>query len=66
MRQLAEDARRQLLSNQNLPADRRNAALNAIQAEAERAMRETLGDQAYTEYSRGASWIRGLGANGSN
>ena len=37
MRRLAEEARRQLLSNQDLPADRRNAALNAIQAEAERA-----------------------------
>ena len=63
MRQLAEDARRQLLSNQDLPEDRRAAALNAIQAEAERATRETLGEQAYAEYSRGAAWIRGLGAN---
>jgi hypothetical protein len=63
MRQLAEDARRQLLSDQAIPADRRAAALNAIQAEAERAARETLGDQAYTEYSRNATWIRNLGAN---
>jgi hypothetical protein len=63
MRQLAEDARRQLLSNQNLPEDRRAAALNAIQAEAERATRETLGDRAYTEYSRSATWIRSLGGN---
>jgi hypothetical protein len=63
MRQLAEDARRQLMSNQDIPDDKRAAALNAIQAEAERAMRETLGDQAYTEYSRGATWIRNLGAN---
>ena len=63
MRQLAEEARRQLLSNDDIPSDRRAAALNAIQAEAERATRETLGEQAYAEYSRGATWIRGLGAN---
>jgi len=63
MRQLAEESRRQLLDNQNLPADRLAAALNAIQAEAERSTRETLGDQAYAEYSRSATWIRGLGAN---
>jgi hypothetical protein len=63
MRQLAEEARRQLLSNEDIPSDRRAAALNAIQAEAERATRETLGEQAYAEYSRGATWIRGLGAN---
>ena len=63
MRRLAEEARSQLISNQNIPADRRNAALNAIQAEAERATRETLGDKAYAEYSRSATWIRGLGAN---
>jgi hypothetical protein len=63
MRRLAEDARSQLLINQDIPADRRNAALNAIQAEAERATRETLGEKAYTEYARSATWIRGLGAN---
>jgi tRNA U38,U39,U40 pseudouridine synthase TruA len=63
MRRLAEEARSQLLSNQDIPADRRNAALNAIQAEAERATRQTLGDKAYDEYTRSATWIRGLGAN---
>jgi hypothetical protein len=63
MRQLAEDARRQLLSSQDITEDRRNAALNAIQAEAERATRETLGEKAYAEYSRSATWLRGLGAN---
>jgi len=63
MRQLAEEARRQLLSNQDIPADRRDAALSAIQAEAERATRQTLGEQAYAEYSRSAAWIHGLGAN---
>jgi hypothetical protein len=63
MRQLAEESRRQLLDNPNLPADRLAAALNAIQAEAERSTRETLGDQAYAEYSRSATWIRSLGAN---
>jgi hypothetical protein len=61
MRRLAEDARNQLLSNPDLPADRRAAALNAIQAEAERATREALGEKAYTEYSRSAAWIKELG-----
>jgi hypothetical protein len=61
MRRLAEDARNQLLSNPDLPADRRAAALNAIQAEAERATREALGEKAYTEYSRSATWIKELG-----
>jgi hypothetical protein len=63
MRRMAEEARQQLLTNQDIPADKRNAALNAIQAEAERSTRETLGDKAYAEYSRNATWIRGLGAN---
>jgi hypothetical protein len=49
------------LSNPDLPADRRAAALNAIQAEAERATREALGEKAYTEYSRSAAWIKELG-----
>jgi hypothetical protein len=63
MRRMAEDARHQLLSNPDIPADRLSAALNAIQAEAERATREALGEPAYTEYSRSATWIKGLGAN---
>ena len=63
MRRLAEETRNQVIFNQNIPADRRAAALNAIQAETERAAREALGEQAYTEYARSAAWIKGLGAN---
>jgi hypothetical protein len=63
MRHLAEQARNQLMSSQDIPADRRDAALNAIQAEAERATREALGEKAYAEYARSATWIRSLGSN---
>ncbi|MGA2557288.1 MAG: hypothetical protein ABSG04_13540, partial [Verrucomicrobiota bacterium] len=63
MRRLAEETRNQVMANQNFPADRRAAALNAIQAETERATREALGEPAYTEYARSATWIKSLGAN---
>ncbi|HXR05780.1 MAG TPA: hypothetical protein VN765_00525 [Candidatus Acidoferrum sp.] len=63
MRRLAEDTRNQIIANQNFSADRRAAALNAIQAETERATREALGEAAYTEYARSATWIKSLGAN---
>ena len=63
MKQSAEDARRQILDDPAIAEDRRAAALQAIQAETESAARETLGDKAYAEYARSASWIRGLGRN---
>jgi hypothetical protein len=59
MRQSVEDARRQLLANPALSDPQREAALQAVQAETERAARETLGDKAYAEYARGAPWVRG-------
>jgi hypothetical protein len=65
MRQTAEDEKQQLLANKDIPPERIEAALQAIQAETERAARETLGAEAYTQYSQSAGWIHDLGANGS-
>jgi hypothetical protein len=61
MRQAAEDQKQQLLANKEIPPERVEAALKAIEAETERAARETLGDKAYTQYSQSAGWIRNLG-----
>jgi hypothetical protein len=61
MRQTAEDEKQQLLANKEIPPERLEAALKAIEAETERAARETLGDKAYAQYSQSAGWIHNLG-----
>ena len=61
MRQTAEDQKQQLLANKEIPPERVEAALKAIEAETERAARETLGDKAYAQYSQNAAWIHSLG-----
>lgn len=63
MRQAAEDEKKQLLANKDIPPERLEVALKAIQTETERAARETLGDQAYSQYSTNAPWIQSLGNN---
>lgn len=63
IKQAAEDERQQLLSNTNIPPDRLDVALKAIEAETEKAARETLGDKAYGQYSQSAGGIKGLGTN---
>jgi len=63
MRQAAEEERQKLLSNKNIPPERVEAALQAIQAETEKAARETLGEKAFTQYSQSAAWIKNLGTN---
>jgi hypothetical protein len=63
MRQTAEEERQKLLSNTNIPPERVEAALQAIQAETEKAARETLGEQAFTQYAQSAAWIKKLGTN---
>jgi hypothetical protein len=63
MRQAAEEERQRLLSNTNIPPERVAAALQAIEAETEKAARQTLGEQAFTQYSQSAAWIKRLGAN---
>jgi hypothetical protein len=63
MRQTAEDEKKQLLSMKDIPPDRLDAALKAIESETERAARETLGDKAYNQYSQSAGWITNLSRN---
>ena len=63
MRQTAEDEKQQLLANKDLPPERVEAALKAIEAETERAARETLGDKAFAQYSQSAGWITNLSGN---
>ena len=63
MKQTAEDEKRQLLANKDIPPEKLDEALKAIAAETERAARETLGEQAYDQYSQGATWIQGIGTN---
>jgi len=51
------------LADKDIPVERVQAALKAIEAETERAAKETLGDQAYAQYSQNAAWIHNLGGN---
>jgi hypothetical protein len=63
MRQAAEQEKQKLLANPDIPPDRVEVALKAIQAETEKAARQTLGEQAYAQYSQTAAWIKNLGKN---
>ena len=63
MRQAAEEEREKLLSNKEIPPERVDMALEAIQAETEKATRATLGDQAFAQYAQSAAWIKNLGAH---
>jgi hypothetical protein len=63
MRQVAEDQKQQLLANKEIPPERIEVALKAIEAETERAARETLGDAAYAQYAQTARWLQSLGRN---
>jgi hypothetical protein len=63
MRQAVEAERQKLLSNQNISPERVQAALQAMQAETEKVARETLGNQAFTQYAASAPWIKNLGTN---
>jgi hypothetical protein len=63
MRQAVEEEKLKLLSNKDIPAERVEAALQAMQAETEKAARETLGEKAFEQYSQTAAWIKKLGTN---
>jgi hypothetical protein len=63
MRHAAEEEKEKLLSNKEIPPERVEAALEAIQAETEKTARATLGDQAFAQYSQSAAWIKNLGAH---
>jgi hypothetical protein len=63
MRQAAEEEKRTLLSNKDIPPEQVQVALMAIQAATEKAARATLGEQAFGQYSQSATWIQNLGTN---
>ena len=63
MRRAAEEERQQLLSNKDIPPERVDVALQAMQAETEKAARQTLGDKAFEQYAPTAAWIKNLGKN---
>jgi hypothetical protein len=63
MRQDAETEKQKLLANKDIPPDRVAVALQAIQAETEKATQALLGEKAYAQYSQTASWITRLGTN---
>jgi hypothetical protein len=63
MRHAAEEEKEKLLSNKDIPPERVEAALEAIQAETEKTARATLGEQAFAQYSQTATWIKNLGAH---
>ncbi len=63
MRQAAEEEKRQLLTNKDIPPERIAVALKAIQAETEKAARAAMGEEAYAQYSRSAAWIQNLGGD---
>jgi hypothetical protein len=60
MRQAVEEERQKLLSNTNIEPERVALALQAMQAEAEKAARQTLGNQAFEQYWATAGWIKNL------
>ena len=62
VKQLAENARRDLFAQQNLAEEQRQAALTAIQQETQQAIRQRLGDQLFPVYARnGGTWMETLG-----
>jgi hypothetical protein len=63
MRRAAEEEKQKLLSNTQIPPERVEVALQAIQAETEKAARQTLGEQAFAQYAPTAAWIKNLGKN---
>ncbi len=63
IKQVAEAERQNLLSNTSVQDRDRVEALKAIQAETEKALRQTMGTKVYANYSQGTgSWVRQLGA----
>jgi hypothetical protein len=63
IRQTAEEQKRQLLSNKDIPPERVEVALQAIQAETEQAARVALGEQAFGQYLQTAKWLQNPGTN---
>jgi len=63
MRQAVAEEKEKLLSDKDIPPERVEAALEAMQAETEKAARATLGEKAFAQYAQTAAWIKNLGAH---
>ncbi len=63
MRQAAESKGGNCCQRQDIPPERVEVALKAIQAETQEAARAALGEQAFGRYSQSATWIQKLGTN---
>ena len=62
LRKIVETERQKLLSDPQIPADRRAMGLKAMQFETEKQFRQTLGDKAYAAYAQGVgAWIQNMG-----
>lgn len=62
MKRLAEEQRRQLLANEELTDEQKAAGMAALRAETERAVKEALGEKAFSDYQRrGGNWLLNLG-----
>jgi hypothetical protein len=62
MKKVAEQKASELRNNKNLAAADRTAALQAIRAETERAMQQTLGEKGWQSYNKqnNTYWLKGL------
>ncbi len=60
MQKIAQDKANQIRGNQDLPPDQRRAALQAVRAETERSIQQTMGDQGWDLYNRPQNtiWLR--------
>lgn len=66
IRQVAENARQNLLAQSSIADAERQAALKAVQEETRRALRQNLGDKIFAAYtSNGGGWMNSLGASAS-
>ncbi len=67
MKQAAETQASQIRSDSHLSQEQRAAALNAIRAETERSIQQSLGTEGWEQYNRPINtwWLRGIAPNPS-
>ncbi len=65
MQKIAQDKANQIRSNQDLQPDQRQAALQAVRAETERSIQQTMGDKGWDLYNRPQNtyWLRGIASD---
>lgn len=63
LRQIAEAEQKRLMEDTTIPANRRRLALQEMQAETEKTIRQTLGNDAFNAYVQGSgTWIHNTNA----